>query len=172
MKFRVIIDGANHEVQLFPETAVEHAMMKLLGDGTWRSHVTIEGGQLYGEVRRVSLTRTQEAVYAPDPRRPDKLVKVGQLNKEGSTRTDDWYRTRLQLPEVPGRYLIYHYYSDTIQICWWDGDKWDHQWTITHWMMLPDKPLRSEAIGDGINSGNLRVIQEPPEHQESTDDPA
>jgi len=60
MKFRVIIDAANHEVQLFPEMPIEHAMMKLLGDGTWKSHVTIEGGYLHGEVRRVSLVRVVE----------------------------------------------------------------------------------------------------------------
>lgn len=64
---------------------------------------------------------------------------------------DEWIRVDAALPEEKGLYLVFHYYTPSIHIVFWDGKSWDKSLDITHWMPLPDYPAdwASVAFGDG-----------------------
>lgn len=65
---------------------------------------------------------------------------------------DKWISCADRLPEEKGRYIIYHWYMDAVQINYWDGEKWEYGHRATHWMPLPPKPEGSTeaAISLGI----------------------
>jgi len=50
-------------------------------------------------------------------------------------------------PPERGRYLVYHWYQDSVREEFWDGCKWKHPMLIfTHWMPLPERPKDADAV--------------------------
>ena len=67
-----------------------------------------------------------------------------------------WIPVTVNQPAQPGRYLVYHYYMDTIEVIFWDGKKWPSNFNVTHWMSLPIKPENSIKIA--LELGVLKEI--------------
>ena len=64
-----------------------------------------------------------------------------------------WIRVDVSLPEKKGRYLVFHYYTPSCHIVYWDGNSWDGTLNITHWMSLPEHP--TDWISVGLATGSL-----------------
>ena len=76
----------------------------------------------------------------------------------------DWIRVDVALPEKRGRYLVFHYYTPSAHIVFWNGYEWDPDFryygklNITNWMPLTE--YDNDCCSVGLATGNLIAIDE------------
>lgn len=69
---------------------------------------------------------------------------------------NEWIRVDVALPEKRGLCLVFHYYTPSVHIVFWNGTDWEGTLNITHWMPLPEYP--SDWISVGLATGSLIEI--------------
>ena len=77
------------------------------------------------------------------------------------TMINEWVSMMDSAPPKPGRYLCYMFYQDTILLYYWNGKQWENNHTMTHWMLLPEKPANAskERIA-ALVTENARLHEE------------